>query len=221
MSAVPEKGNPGALVTIEGIDGTGKSSVATDLGRFLAEVSVPGALQREPTPSWIGEAVRRGQGNKAAPLALTFLFLADRAEHARALADQVAAGTVVVCDRYIDSTTAYQGAALEGVLPADAGDPVEWVWAIQRVWAPVPDLTLLLVDDPAACMERVRKRPGATELFEDVAFLAKVQQNYRAIAAREAARFRVVGPGTLGSVKAAAREHVRALLAERGLLKKG
>ncbi|HEX9709738.1 MAG TPA: dTMP kinase [Candidatus Thermoplasmatota archaeon] len=215
---MPQGGRRGALITVEGIDGTGKSSVASDLGRFLERKGVRAALQREPTSTWLGEAVRRGHAQGAAPLALTFLFLADRAEHARPIADQVAAGAVVVCDRFLDSTTAYQGAALAGVLPAEAGDPVEWVRQLQRPWAPVPDLTLLLVDDPAACMGRVRQRPGGTQLFEDAAFLSKVQANYRAIAAREPARFRVLEPGTLGDVQAAARAAVHGFLEARGLL---
>lgn len=208
----------GALITIEGIDGTGKSTVATDLGRFLEGKGVRAALQREPTPLWLGQAVRQGQAHHVSPVALTFLFLADRAEHARALAEQVERGTVVICDRFLDSTTAYQGAALDGVLPAAAGDPVEWVWSLQRPWAPTPDLTLLLVDDPARCMERVRGREGATELFEEEAFLAKVQENYRRIAAREAGRFRVIEPGPLDALRSAARGAVETFLASRGIL---
>jgi dTMP kinase len=218
---VAEAARPGALITVEGIDGTGKSTVATDLGRFLEERGVRGALQREPTPGWTGEAVRRGQANRADPLALTFLFLADRAQHARAITEQVARGAVVVCDRFLDSTTAYQGAALAGLLPAQAGDPLEWVWSLQRPWAPVPDLTLLLVDDPTLCIERVKRRSGATEMFEDAAFLAKVQANYRAIAAREPSRFTLIEPGTLESLKRNARTAVEGLLTARGLIRAG
>lgn len=218
---MPDETPAGALITIEGIDGTGKSTVATDIGRFLEGKGVRGALQREPTPLWLGQAVRTGQAHHVSPVALTFLFLADRAEHARALVDQVSRGTVVVCDRFLDSTTAYQGAALDGVLPESAGDPVEWVWSLQRPWAPIPDLTLLLVDEPAKCMERVRSRGGATELFEQEAFLAKVQENYRKIAAREPGRFRVVEPGPLDGVKAAARGHIGKFLAGRGLMPEG
>jgi dTMP kinase len=212
-------GSPGALITIEGIDGTGKSSVAADLGRFLDGLHVRAALQREPTPLWLGQAVREGQAHRVSPLTLTFLFLADRAEHARALADQVAAGTVVVCDRYMDSTTAYQGAALAGVLPPEVGDPVEWVWSLQRPWAPAPDLTLLLVDDPTVCVERAKRRSGTTELFEDASFLAKVQENYRRVAAREPQRFRVLDAAPLPSLKAQARTHVQTFLAARQILK--
>ena len=73
--------------------------------------------------------------------------------------------------------------------------------------------------NPGACVERVRKRSGTTELFEDAAFLSQVQQNYRAVASREPARFRLVGPGPLDAVKQAARGHLRAFLSDRGLLK--
>src|SRR5690242_3793431 len=111
---MPDGASKGALVTVEGIDGTGKSTVVAGLGRWLASAGVKAAVQREPTQSWVGEAVKKSTTLTTDPLTQTFLFLADRAHHCDAMRAEIAMGTVVLCDRYFDSTVAYQGAALAG-----------------------------------------------------------------------------------------------------------
>jgi dTMP kinase len=216
---LPETARPAVLVTLEGIDGTGKSSVAAHLGRWLEGEVVKAAIQREPTSTWVGEAVKRSHTTKADALTHLFLFLADRAQHTAAMRDELAMGTTIVCDRYFDSTVAYQGAALRDKLGTSGLDSVTWVRSLHEPWVIVPDLTLLLVDDPVRCIERVRAARGHTTIFEDAAFLSKVQENYRALAAFEPARFRVIEPSDLDRVKESCRGFVEALLASRGLLK--
>src|SRR3989442_1045538 len=154
----------GALVTFEGIDGTGKSTLVAELGRWLEREHVKAALQREPTTSWVGEAVRRSHVTKADPLTHTFLFLADRAQHTAFMRAQLAMGIAIVCDRYFDSTVAYQGAALGEWLRAAGHDPLKWVRALHDPWVLVPDLTILLVDDPDRCVARVRAARGHTSI---------------------------------------------------------
>lgn len=215
---MPAPVRPGVLVTLEGIDGTGKSSVTAEIGRWLEREGVKAALQREPTPTWLGESVKRAHVEHLSPLALTFLFIADRAQHVAWLRDQVAMGAVVVCDRYMDSTVAYQGAALAGTAGVPATDILKWVRSLHDPWVVVPDLTLLIVDDPVRCMERVKAHRGRTSMFEDAAFLAKVQDNYRHIAAREPTRFRILEGGELADLKRLACQAVGDFLKARGLM---
>lgn len=210
----------GVLITLEGIDGTGKSTLVADLGRLLERAHVKSAVQREPTPSWLGESVRRAHTQRVLPLAHTFLFLADRAEHTVFMADQLKWGSVIVCDRYFDSTVAYQGAQLAGVLEGSVLDPVDFVRDLHKPWVLIPDLTLLIVDEPARCMERVMKARGQKSMFEDVAFLTKVQENYKRLAAAEPARFHVIQGGDLADLRSKGTAAVEAFLLKKGLLKR-
>ncbi len=210
--------NKGALITVEGIDGTGKSSVVAELGRWLAASGVRAAVQREPTASWLGDAVRRSHVARTDPLTHTFLFLADRAAHTAAMRGELALGTVILCDRYFDSTVAYQGAALQESLAAAGLDSVKWLRTLHDPWVAVPDLTVLLADDPARCVERVKAARGHTTIFEDEAFLTKVQANYRRLAAGEPARFRVLDGGDLADLKGRSRAVLSTFLKGRGLL---
>jgi dTMP kinase len=207
----------GALITVEGIDGTGKSTVVAALGRWLATAGVKAAVQREPTTSWLGEAVRKSHTLKSDALTQTFLFLADRAHHVEVMRAEVSMGTVVVCDRYFDSTVAYQGAALHDALAAGGHDPLKWLRALHEPWVLVPDLTVLIVDDPARCIERVKAR-GRASIFETADFLTQVQENYHKAAAAEPARFKVVEGGGLAGLEARCKSAVEAYLRGRGLL---
>lgn len=212
-----EAARAGALITIEGIDGTGKSTVVAALGRWLAAANVKAAVQREPTSSWLGEAVRKSHTLHVDALTHTFLFLADRAHHCDAMRGEMAAGAVIVCDRYFDSTIAYQGAALQERMAPAGQDARAWLRALHDPWVVVPDLTLLIVDDPTRCLERVKAR-GKTSIFEDAAFLARVQENYRKAAAAEPGRFRVIEGGQLAQVEAACKAEIEKFLRARGLM---
>lgn len=209
----------GALITVEGIDGTGKSTVVAALGRWLASEGVKAAVQREPTSSWLGEAVRRSHTARVDPLTHMFLFLADRSHHTAAMRQELAMGAVILCDRYFDSTVAYQGASLSEPLAAAGLDPLKWIRGLHEPWLLLPDLTLLIVDDPARCVERVKSARGKTALFEETTFLARVQENYRKLAGAEPARFRVIEGGQLDEVEAACRGAVSDFLRARGLLR--
>jgi dTMP kinase len=209
----------GALVTVEGIDGSGKTTVVDALGRWLEKRGVKAAVQREPTSSWIGEAVRRAQTSHATPLAHMFLFMADRAEHVQFLREQLKWGTAIVCDRYFDSTVAYQGAALEGKLGGPGFDIASWIVELHRPWVVLPDLTLLIVDDPQVCVERLKRQRGHTTMFEEAAYLAKVQEIYKKLAAREPGRIRVLPGGPLGALVEHAQKVLEEFLEKRGLLK--
>jgi dTMP kinase len=170
------------FVTLEGIDGSGKTSAAARLRPLLPGKDL--VITHEPTDGHTGKAVRDALVRGAPPLETLFLFLADRAAHAPGIEGATAAGKVVVCDRYHDSTVAYQGLAL-GTLPG-VEDNVSFLRGFARHF-PVPDLTILLKADPARCMKRLTAR-GPRIPYEREEFITRVQQVYLGLA-REESRF--------------------------------
>jgi dTMP kinase len=169
------------LVTLEGIDGAGKSTVHEALRDHDALGDA--VFTREPTDSWYGEAVRRSLGDgDADPLAELFLYTADHADHlANVVRPALEADRVVVSDRYVDSRYAYQGAALEGVLDR----PLEYVRGIHEAFTRPPDATIYLDVDPRTGAERA----GASDKFETAGHLAAVRANYERLVEAEPERF--------------------------------
>lgn len=177
----------GRLITFEGIDGSGKSTACRDTVAELSASNIDARHHVEPTPTWLGEAVRRGYRENADPWTEAFLFMADHATHVAEVRRHVASGIHVVSDRWSDSTLAYQGA----VLARDDFDALDFLRRTEAPWDLKPDLTLLLDLDPAIAMRRVRER-GATEKFERLEFLQKVRANYLRLAKDEPDRFVVL-----------------------------
>lgn len=169
------------LVTLEGIDGAGKTTVHEALRDHAALADAE--FTREPTESWYGEAVRRSLGDDAAdPLAELFLYTADHADHlANVVRPALDDDRVVVSDRYVDSRYAYQGAALAGELKR----PMEYVRGIHEAFTRSPDATLYFDIDPRTGAERA----GASDKFETASHLAEVQANYERLIEAEPERF--------------------------------
>lgn len=177
----------GKLITLEGIDGTGKTSIAGMLKKRLPDA----VFTREPTQSWIGRAVKRSINSDGDPLAELFLFVADHAEHiAKVIRPALGQRKVVISDRYSDSRYAYQGATLSDKFD----DAVAWVQGIHRGWSIVPDLTILFTIDPAVAVSRCGIRGDKTK-FERLEFLKKVQDNFLRLAREEPHRFVIIDAG--------------------------
>jgi len=174
----------GHLITLEGIDGAGKSSVARHLVAALEARGHRVACHAEPTDTWLGQAVRRALGEEISPWADAFLFLADHAQHVVEVKALLAAGTWVVCDRWSDSTLAYQGASLAEFVP----DALERLRAMEAPIDLRPDLTLLFELDARTAISRVAAR-GQSEKFEHEAFLERVHANYARLAQDDGERF--------------------------------
>jgi dTMP kinase len=167
------------LLTLEGIDGSGK----TTCWEALRESDIEATFTREPTESWYGEAVRRSVADDDADaLAELFLYTADHAAHlARTVRPALARDELVVSDRYSDSRYAYQGATL-----ADRfDDPIAFVREIHQPWTRPPDVTIYLDVDA----ETGARRSGATDKFERTASLAAVRDNYERLVAADPDRF--------------------------------
>lgn len=168
--------NRGRLVAFEGIDGAGKS---TQLRRLAATLRAAGrdvVETREPTGGPWGRRIRAmaRSGERVAPEEELRWFVEDRREHvAEVIRPGVAAGAVVLTDRYFLSTVAYQGA--RGL------DPVRLLAEAEAEF-PCPDLALVLDVDPAAGLARVAGRGGVAEpAFEDGELLARVVAIFRGL----------------------------------------
>ncbi len=171
----------GKLITLEGIDGTGKSTVARMLKKKFPEI----VFTMEPTGGWIGKAVKKSIESDGDPLAELFLFTADHAEHiAKVIRPGLGNGNIVISDRYSDSRYAYQGATLGNIIE----DAMGFVQDIHRGWTVVPDLTLLFNIDPNIAVLRCGIRGEKTK-FERIELLKKVQENYMKLARDEPRRF--------------------------------
>jgi dTMP kinase len=182
----------GRLITIEGLDGAGKTTHAGNLAGELQRRGLPVRLLREPGGVEVSERVRALVSDPAlavSPRAEALLYAAARAQLVEELLEPLlAGGTWVVLDRFVDSSLAYQGAG--------RGLGVDAVAAINRfaTGGLRPDRTILLDVDPAVGRERQASRGTAPDRLEreDAAFFAAVAEAYRELAAAEPDRFRVV-----------------------------
>jgi len=161
------------FIAFEGLDGSGSTTQSKLLTEKLSKAGHSVLTTKEPTSSNpIGKTIREVLQHqwKAPAEGLQLLFSADRAQH---LNDEIKPalnqGKIVITDRYILSTLAF------GALEVD----MEWLATLNKPFIQ-PDLTFLLRLDPKICLERIEKRGGAVELFEQQEKLEKVWENYEA-----------------------------------------
>jgi dTMP kinase len=174
------------LITLEGIDGSGKSSLHTALRELLGDLEP--VFTREPGATWVGEAVRRAIAEQIDPVTEATLFVADHAAHlAKVVRPALAEGKIVISDRYSDSRFAYQSVTLQGIIP----EPERWLRAMHNGWTIVPDRTFLCVLPVDDALTRL-KPDNQREHFEKRETLEKVQNNYLGYARAEPGRFVVI-----------------------------
>ncbi|AKB42442.1 dTMP kinase [Methanosarcina vacuolata] len=179
----------GKLITLEGIDGSGKSTVAEKLKKNPEIKAFNPIFTREPTRGTLtGNAVEKAIQSDTDQLAELFLFTADHAEHlAKLIKPALENGKIVISDRYSDSRYAYQGITLKTHLE----NPLEWVKDLHRSWTIVPDLTFLFDIRPEISIERCGKR-GEQSKFEKLEFLRGVREIFLKLAADDPERFIVI-----------------------------
>jgi dTMP kinase len=179
----------GKLITLEGIDGSGKSTVAEKLQKNPEIKAFKPVFTREPTRGTLtGNAVEKAIQSDTDQLAELFLFTADHAEHlAKLVKPALENGKIVISDRYSDSRYAYQGITLKTRLE----NPLEWVKELHRGWTIVPDLTFLFDIRPEISIERCGKR-GEQSKFEKLEFLRGVRELFLRLAAEDPERFIVI-----------------------------
>lgn len=194
----------GRFIVFEGVDGSGKSTVARlAYERLLAE-GKDCVLTAEPSESWLGEAVRKANRSGTDDLAEALLFLADRAEHSKEMREMVAQGKWVLCDRYYASTLAYQTALLKGRLP----DPMAWLLNINLPIIERPDVTFFFAIRPEVSLERLNGRAGLTK-FEKLDFLREVDENYRKVEKMDDTFFHIDAERPLDDVLETVLQHLR------------
>jgi dTMP kinase len=166
----------GRLVAFEGLDGSGKTTQVATLERALRARGVEVVVTREPTDGPFGRRIRAmaASGERPVPEEELGWFVEDRREHVRTVvAPALAAGCVVLTDRYFLSTVAYQGAR--------GFDPQRLLRESEAEF-PAPDLALLLEIDPGAGLARVSRRGRAHEpAFEELAYLERVAAIFHSI----------------------------------------
>jgi len=210
----------GKFITLEGLDGTGKSTQMRRLAAALRAAGHKVVETREPGGTPTGERIRKVALDSAtaglSPLAEMALMFAARAQHiAEVIEPALAAGSIVLCDRFTDSTEAYQGSGRKL-----GSEPVR---ELHRVLCGnlQPDLTLLLDSDPHASLKRARRRNRRVSKSagrshdenrfeqETRAFFARVREGYAVIARREPGRVVTVDArGTPGQTQERIREVV-------------
>ena len=184
----------GLFLTLEGLDGSGKSTQAKLLAAFLEGRGLPVVLTREPGGGLPGvrDLLLRGE---LSPEAEYLLFSVDRAEHVRkVILPSLEAGAWVVSDRYLDSSLAYQGFG--------RGLPLPWLLEVAKeaTLGLAPRLTFLLDLPPEEALRRV-KDPDRLER-EGLAFFQRVREGYLFLAEKEPHRLVVLD--ATGSVEAVA-----------------
>ncbi|MGA8707940.1 MAG: dTMP kinase [Steroidobacteraceae bacterium] len=186
----------GHFITLEGIEGAGKTTLARALEAALRERALHVLLTREPGGSPLAERLRslvleRGE-ERIAPSAETLLMFAARSIHLEnRIRPALAQGQWVLCDRFTDATRAYQGAG-RGV---DAALIEQLAHAVHAdLW---PQRTLLLDLSVEQGLARARARQAAGDRFEDESrkFFERVRQGYLRIAAAEPGRVRIIDAG--------------------------
>jgi dTMP kinase len=187
----------GLFITLEGLEGAGKSTQAKLLTDKLTKAGYPVTLVREPGGTNVGEAIRGlladPKYDDMSPLAEVFLFAASRTQLVQqVIRPKLGEGTIVICDRFTDATLAYQGYG-RGVHHTQLRE-INDICA----WGVHPDVTFLLDIEPARGLSRVRTRSVETltklDRFEnlDLDFFEKVRDGYIELAQEEPFRFRVV-----------------------------
>jgi len=176
------------FVTFEGLDGCGKTTQAGRLAESLTREGVDVVLTREPGGTPLGEAIRDLvlHGDHVAPWAEAALYAAARAQHVdQVIRPALERGATVVCDRYVDSSVAYQGAGrelgLEAVLELN----------LRAVEGLLPDRTFLVELDVATALQRVGGKGDRIERA-GAEFWPRVVEGYRELAGRFPERFVVV-----------------------------
>jgi dTMP kinase len=183
----------GKFISLEGIEGAGKSTLARALEATLRARGVPVVLTREPGGTPLAERLRAIALERASEHisahAETLIMFAARAIHLENLIrPALASGSWVICDRFTDATRAYQGAG-RGVDMAFIDHLAAGIHA--DLW---PDRTLVLELPVEQGLKRARQRGDAGDRFEDenVRFFERVRDCYRTLALRDSARIRIV-----------------------------
>ncbi len=211
------------LITMEGIEGSGKSTQIAHIAAYFHQKGYECVVTREPGGTKIGEKIRRilldRDHDMLDAMAELLLYTADRAQHvSEIIKPALDKGNIVICDRFLDSTIAYQGAA-RGIGPDTVTSINRLV--LKGIW---PDITFLLDLPSEIGLSRAWRaidagaRDTSQSRFEreKIVFHEKVRQGYLALAEAEPERIRIIdASASPGDVKAALLEQLKAISGEK------
>ena len=208
----------GIFITFEGIDGSGKTTQIELLNSFLKQSGFDVILTREPGGTDIGDKIRKilldSKNIQMSYRAETLLFLASRAELAsKVIQPSLNQGKIVICDRFFDSTIAYQGIARQ--LGAEKVLDMS-LWATKNI---IPDLTFLLSIDVWKCENRIKNGKKKKDRIEkeEIDFKSKIQEGYMQLAGKNKERFVIVdGCLDIESVFAVVKNNMLRVLKSKG-----
>ncbi len=217
MSAARRKPVRGRFIVLEGLDGAGTTTQAERIAAALRAEGHAVLTTREPSDGPIGTLIRQaltgrlvlpGGAGPLAPETLALLYAADRTDHLKAkVLPALEAGQIVLSDRYVLSSLAYQGASLS----------MAWVEAANG-YAVSPDLTLFVHVAPAVAARRRAARGGAAELFEEDALQRRIARQYEEAIRRREKQERIVridGEQPVESVTETALAEIHAVLGSK------
>lgn len=161
------------FVTFEGIDGSGKSTVSKRVEEKLVDKGFDVVLTAEPTDSTVGRFVQQCIRENADPSVTSFAFIADRIQHCKKISQWLEQGKIVLCDRFSESTYAYQAVQLKDVVD----DPILWLKDIDQGKVLIPQRTFLFDVSSQEAMSRICSREELVP-FEKVDFLKEVRKKY-------------------------------------------
>lgn len=184
------------FITFEGIDGCGKSTQVERFEVRLKKTGISPLITREPGGTKIGDAIREIllhlDGERVTALTQLFLYEADRAQHVtEVIGPALDLGKWVVCDRFCDATTVYQG-----IVQGQGEDMAERLNTLSTSGL-IPDITFLLDCPAEVAAERLKIRDGATkkrDMFDNknIVFHRKIREAYLSIARKHKARFKMI-----------------------------
>ena len=188
------------FITFEGIEGCGKTTQLKLASRWLADKGYAVCETREPGGTDLGIQIRKillsEKSEGLVPISEALLYMADRFQHIQdVIRPALERGAIVLCDRYHDSTIAYQGYARDISL-----DLLDAIWKYSRTTLQ-PDLTLLLDLSPEVGLQRSLRKLAAQQIDESrfekeaVAFHAKVREGFLTLWKQDPERFRLIDAG--------------------------
>jgi len=197
----------GVFITLEGIDGSGKTTNGLALCRWLTELGYQAVYTHEPTKALTGDYVRSYlSGNGASPYVEALLFAADRAEHIFSeIIPSLNEGKVLICDRYLSSSLAYQGAR---------GVDSQWIKELNKCCIP-PDMAFFLDIDIGVAMSRSNAKGLELNKFEtDYEFRRRARDIFTNLAI-EGVLCRIDSGQGLDTVQANIRSEVMQLMGKK------
>ena len=208
----------GIFITFEGLDGSGKTTQIELLNSFLKQSGFDVVLTREPGGTNIGDKIREilldSKNIQMSYRAETLLFLASRAELvSKVIQPSLNQGKIIICDRFFDSTIAYQGIARQ--LGAEKILDMS-LWATENI---IPDLTFLLSIDVWECENRIKNGKKKKDRIEkeEIDFKSKIQEGYMQLAGKNKERFVIVdGCLDIESVFAVVKNNTLRVLKSKG-----